>query len=161
MRNICTSLLVALVMLFTSCGKDELINPESEAALLQGDYLVFGSAAPECDGINCAKLFLLQGNKLYPDDMIYLSETLKFDNNALPADKYNLAKQLLSKFPNYLRKHPNKTFGCPGCMDQEQLYLEIKKNNKITRWHIDTVVEEQPAEIRSYIQTLLSVLKEL
>ena len=122
MRKLYAAFLVGFSILFTACEKDQLINPETQAPLLQGDYLVFGSASTECAGPDCDKLFLLQGSKLYPDDMPYFSEKLVFSSNTLSPDKYKLSEQLLSKFPKYLLKHRNKTIGCPDCRDKGNFF---------------------------------------
>ena len=87
---------------------------------------------------------------------------LKFKNETLPVDKFNLAKKLLDKFPQYLLFNPNKTFGCPDCADQGGYYIEIKeKNGEVKNWHIDTDTSKQPAEIRAYIEDLRMLLGQL
>jgi len=125
------------------------------------DSFAFGTAAGECYG-NCARFFLIKNNNLYPDDMdYYYNADLKFQNEPLSVDKYNLAKSLVDDFPIYLKNNPNKTFGCPDCYDQGGVHIEINRNGDIEIWHIDMSVDSQPTEIRNYIQEMLNILEQL
>jgi len=146
-------LLIAItISLFSFCSKEKSLD---------FDYFVFGTAHGECLG-NCARFFQIKDNKLYADDMNYYSNSdLKFLNEPLPAEKYNLAKKLTEDFPDYLKNNPNRTFGCPDCADQGGIHFEIKNNDRIEYWHIDTDVDNQPAEIKEYIQEMLLILEQL
>jgi hypothetical protein len=145
-------LIVISISLFSFCSKEKSLD---------FDYFTFGTAYGECLG-NCARFFQIKDNKLYADDMnYYFNSDLKFLNEPLPAEKYNLAKKLIEDFPDYLRNNPNKTFGCPDCADQGGIHFVIKNNDKIEYWHIDTVLDNQPAEIKEYIQEMLSILEQL
>jgi uncharacterized protein YlaI len=145
-------LIVISISLFSSCSKETSFD---------FDYFAFGTAYGECLG-NCAKFFQIKDNKLYADDMdYYFNSDLKFLNEPLPAEKYNQAKKLIEDFPDYLKNNPNKTFGCPDCADQGGIHIEIKNNDRIEYWHIDTDLNNQPTEIKDYIQEMLLILEQL
>lgn len=143
---------VILLALISSCKK-EPVNTDPE-------YFSFGSAYGECIG-NCANFFQIKDGQLFGDDMTYLVTPLVFTDTALPADKYELAKPLLDNFPAYLLDNPNQTFGCPDCADQGGIHIEMKKDGEVLSWHIDTNIDNQPAEIQAYIADLRSVLEQL
>jgi len=139
------------ILMVTCCTKRDLADIE---------YFTFGTAYGECSG-NCAIFFMIKDNNLYPDDFDYYSGTLSFKNEPLSDEKYNLAKRLVDDFPDYLLKNVDKTFGCPDCADQGGIHIEIKNNGKISSWHIDTSVANQPLEIREYVQNLVSIIESL
>lgn len=145
-------LILISVSLFAYCSKEKSSDP---------DYFAFGIAHGECLG-NCAKFFQIKDNKLYADDMDYYSNSdLKFLKEPLSEEKYNTAKKLIEDFPDYLKNNPDKTFGCPDCADQGGIHIEIKNYDIIEYWHIDTDFNNQPAEIKGYIQEMILILEQL
>jgi hypothetical protein len=124
------------------------------------DSFVFGTSYGYCVG-NCANFFLIEDGNLYADDMERLTTPLKFKTDKLSVDKYNLAKQLRTDFPAYLKQNPNKTFGCPDCADQGSIYIEATINGKTETWLIDTDTTQQPAAIKNYIRDLRNILTQL
>jgi len=143
---------IVLLLFLSSCTKESLDHP---------DYFAFGNAFGMCQG-NCANFFLMKDKSIYPDEMDYYSGTsLKFKSEVLPEEKYNLAKELIENFPDYLLKNPDKTFGCPDCADQGGIHIEIKENGKIMRWHFDTIISNLPAIIQEYVQEISNVIEEL
>lgn len=139
------------ILAFNSCKKDPNVNP---------DYFAFGDAHGHCIS-NCARFFKISNKAIFPDDMERLQGSLKFQTKPLDNSKYEMAKVLEEHFPDFLQKNANQTFGCPDCADQGGYHIEIRQNNVTRFWHIDTNVNEQPAEIRSYIQELQSVISSL
>jgi hypothetical protein len=143
---------IVILIFSSSCTKDNLDNIE---------YFSFGSAYGFCQG-NCANFFIIKDGDIYPDDLdYYLGSSLKFKSEALPIEKYNLAKNLIYGFPKYLIENPNKTFGCPDCADQGGIHIEIKEKGQIKRWHFDTTILNLPAEIQKYVQEISNVIEEL
>ena len=140
-----------IILISGSCEKDDLLDVE---------YFAFGTAYGECIG-NCAKFYMIKDNSIFPDDIDYYSGALSFSSQKLAEAKYLLAKKLVDDFPQYLVSNPNSTYGCPDCADQGGIHIEIKENNDIKLWHIDTVVANQPEDIRAYISELLGVLAEM
>jgi len=143
---------IVILIFSSSCTKDNLDNIE---------YFSFGSAYGFCQG-NCANFFIIKDGDIYPDDLdYYLGSSLKFKSEALPIEKYNLAKNLIYGFPKYLIENPNKTFGCPDCADQGGIHIEIKEKGQIKKWHFDTTILNLPAEIQKYVQEISNVIEEL
>ena len=148
--NIVTFLI--LLSLSASCTKENLENI---------DYFAFGSAYGFCLS-NCADFFVIKDGRIYPDDIDYYYESaLVFKSEALPIEKYYLAKSLINRFPNYLVDKPDKTFGCPDCTDQGGIHIEIKENGQIKRWHFDTTISNLPVEIQDYVQEIITVIEQL
>lgn len=81
---------------------------------------------------NCADFFVIKNGNIYPDDFDYFVDSAtKFKSEALPIQKYNLAKKLTDDFPVYFIKNPNKTFGCPDCADQGGFHIEINEKGQL------------------------------
>ena len=106
---------------------------------------------------------MIKDGKLYADTAkgYHGYGTPVFETTAQPNSSYLLAKQLLDNFPQYLLSNPGATFGCPNCVDQGGLGLTMTINGKTTFWNLDSYVNNDPAEIRSYVQQLGSVLAKL
>jgi len=147
------SLFIATLCLvvFNSCKKDPKTNP---------DYFAFGEAHGRCIA-DCARFFKISNDEIFSDDMNHFQGNLKFQTKPLDKSKFEIAKVLKEKFPDFLKNNVNKTFGCPDCADQGGYHIEIRQKNVVRFWHIDTNVNEQPAEIRSYVQELESVISKL
>ena len=123
MKKIILTALVLVVL--TSCRK----------AIIYGDYFIFGVSYSECEG-NCVNYFMIKKEQLYPDNMTNFGEKLKFKNRKLSEDKYKVAKQLVEKFPEFLKNSSSATFGCPDCRDQGAYYIQLKENSKIKKRNI-------------------------
>jgi hypothetical protein len=144
--------LIALLISLSFCTKDSLNDL---------DYFAFGDAHGFCLG-NCANFFIIKDGKIYPDDMdFYIESSIKFKSEALPNEKYELAKRIIDNFPTYLIDKPNKTFGCPDCADQGGIHIEIKEKGQIKIWHFDTNISNLPHEIQDYVQEIVLVLEQL
>lgn len=126
------------------------------------DSLSFGIAYGFCAG-NCATFYKLEGGKIYRDSSTRYTGpgSIIFHPEALSKEKYLLAKELKDKFPAYLLKNVDQTFGCPDCTDQGGIHIEVKENDVLRFWHIDTNTSKQPAEIRTYIERMLSIISQL
>lgn len=145
-------LTVTLTLLFSACKK---------SLRFDGSYFIFGTSFSECEG-DCARYFLIEEKTLHADDFDVVPKKLKFKKTSLSNDKFELAKQLRDNFPDYLKDHPNVTFGCPDCGDGGAIYIERKVKGKNTvKWYIDMDKTQQPAEIREYIANLLAIKQQL
>lgn len=143
-----TILLIVIISAFCNCRKDVSVTD---------DYFAFGAA-----GGGSSTFYLIQYDNLYPSDMdygySYVQPTpLKFKKAKLPADKYNLALVIQRDLPQFLKDHPNTTFGCPDCLDQGGLHIEIKENGVIKRWHLD-VDDKTPEVVKTYMAEMDSIL---
>ncbi len=137
-----------------SCKKDNQTPSEPY------DTFIFGTTYGFCFD-HCTKLFSISNGQLFPGETNLASEPFKFKTTPLSNDKYSIAKQLIDSFPSYLKSNPNKTFGCPDCVDQGAIHIKITKNGIKQYWRIDPDVNTQPSEIRPYIQQLITTLRQL
>ena len=103
------------------------------------EYFIFGTAYGECIG-DCAKIFQLEGGKLFADDgleyFIY-KDVVPFQTTSLPAEKIVIAEKLLEQFPTALLDEANGQIGCPDCRDQGVMFVKIKTGGQVRFWFID------------------------
>lgn len=130
--------LFLLLVLFLGCKKDPV-------AKFAPDYVIFGTSYGECGG-DCARLFKLENQNLYPDDGIeYLMQNggdIPFMTQSLPADKVALAESLKNQIPASLLDEPEEVLGCPDCRDQGTVYIETKTGDQVSRWYIDPDLDQ-------------------
>ena len=137
-----------------------LCSCENEQSSPQAS-IIFGEAYGFCTG-DCAHFFQINGDKIFQDDLNrYFGEYPTFSSTHLPSSKFELAKSLLDNFPNYLLDHPNQTYGCPDCADQGGVHIFYKAGSMEYFWHIDTFIDNQPIEIRQYINQVREVTNQL
>lgn len=151
------AIIAAIIIAFSSCSKDsnERFDPNSV------DHFSFGTAYGMCIG-DCAKFYAIAKQQLFADTIKkYFVEPLGFSSTPMPDAKYQLAKQLLDSFPAYLLNRADTTYGCPDCSDQGGVHLQMKQNGVTRTWHIDNFVQNQPVEIRDYINKVKVVLNQL
>ena len=145
--------IVAISTLVISCDKSEGPNVDGS--------LVFGEAYGFCVG-DCAHFFQLNDNVLYQDNIERFSgDEPTFDTSPLEQEKLDLAKSLLEDFPQFLLNNKNMVFGCPDCADQGGIHLFLNTETEKLFWHIDTNVDNQPAEIRDYLKQVRDVTAQL
>ena len=146
--------LFLLLVLFLGCKKDpsEQINP---------DHFIFGTAYGECAG-DCARLFKLEDEKLFPDDgVVYLNYNgadIPFQTQSLATDKVALAESLLSQMPAALLNETEEQIGCPDCHDQGTIFIETKTGDAVRRWYIDPD-SEQYGSFCDSVRTIVNKLQ--
>lgn len=126
----------------------------------RGDHFIFGSFHSECAG-NCASYYMLKDGKVYPDDMSFERDKLKFKNKSLSQDKFDLAKKLEEEVPAFIINTKESTFGCPDCRDQGGYFLQIKRGANTQTIRIDTDLAEVPNEMRPFVIEMSKVLEEM
>ena len=104
------------------------------------EYFIFGTAYGECSG-DCAKIFRLEGGKLFADDgleyFIYKDE-VPFQTTSLSAEKVDIAAELSQQFPMALLEEANGSIGCPDCRDQGMVFVKVKTaDGQVRFWFID------------------------
>ena len=104
---------------------------------------------------------MIKKDRLYRDNMDKWSEKLKFKNPNLSQDKFNLARQLVDKLPDFLKNSPSQSFGYPDGGDQGAYYIEIKEERTIKKFHFDRDTSKLPNEIKKYIPEMQSILDQL
>ncbi|HCM77301.1 MAG TPA: hypothetical protein DIS90_13025 [Cytophagales bacterium] len=146
-------ILLAVVLALDGCEKNH--EPQQQAAL------IFGMAHGFCAG-DCAHFFQLKDGQLFRDVVErYTGSEPAFEVTPMSKDQYEIAKQLIQDFPDYLTNNPNTTFGCPDCADQGGYHLYYKSETAVSYWHIDTSLENVPAEIRDYMSKVRTVVDQL
>jgi hypothetical protein len=147
-----SAIFIIVLTVTTSCTKEKLGNI---------DYFAFGISHGFCMG-NCAVFFEIKEGKIYPDDIDYYNlSTLKFKTDALPVEKYNIAYDLVDKFPSYLLDRPDKTFGCPDCVDQGGYHIEISRDGQVAKWHFDTDISKLPEVLQGYVKSIQAVVEQV
>lgn len=138
------------------------INCKKSSSHIDGNHqFVFGITYGYCMG-DCAHFYALDSGKLYADDVPgQYTGTLAFKTEALPNDKYLLAKQLVDSFPAFLLNNKDTTYGCPDCSDGGAVHIWCNVNGKVRYWNIDNMNERNPAEIQTYILKLQNVMHKL
>ena len=149
-----------LLLVFASCKKEKTQLLAKETSLPLNAAFSFGVSYGYCVG-ECAKFYLVTNDQIFPDDMQRIQKPLQFKTSALSNDKYLIAKSLIDSFPAFLINNPDTTIGCPDCYDQGTIYLELKNDEVVNYWTIDTDEKSQPAEIKAYIKQLFAVLNQL
>ena len=148
MKKLILSLII--VTIFTTCRKSAFID----------DHFIFGQYYNYCNS-NCVNYFMIKKDRLYIDDMTHPSKRLKFKNQTLTQDKFNLAKQLVDILPENLKNSPSQSFGCPDCGDEGAYYIEIKKNRTSKKFHIEMDTAKLPKELKNYIPEMEKVISQL
>ena len=127
---------------------------------LQGDeYFIFGIYNGFC-AKNCTTLFKLEGQKLFADDMDkhFPGNELKFEEVALSQEKYKLAEETFGLLPDKLLDAPEKSFGCPGCVDQDIILLIYFDGADIKEWTVDTDIDMLPDYLQDYAKQIKALV---
>lgn len=145
------------------CAFMFLLSCEKDAFKLEKDqYLVFGTYNGYCQG-NCTWLYKIDHKRLFADDMSTFvpGEDLKFEENALSKEKYDMAYEAFDKLPEELQETMDVSFGCPGCVDQDIIYLEYFDGADLYEWVVDTEKDALPKYLQEYAGKILEVVQEL
>lgn len=130
-------LLAATLALCSGCEKECGCAPPPDSG--DFEYFIFGTAYGECVG-DCAKIFQLEGGKLFADDVVehLTSENVTFQTTSLSAEKVAIAAELSQQFPAALLDEANGQIGCPDCRDQGQMFVKVKTaSGEVRFWFID------------------------
>lgn len=102
------------------------------------EYFIFGTAQGMCMG-DCAKIFKLEGEKLFADDVVehLINENVTFQTTSLTTDKVTLATVLRDQVPAELLSETKDRIGCPDCYDQGTIFIKIKTDGQERFWFID------------------------
>ena len=138
-----------------SCAKDP-IKLENE------QFLIFGTYNGLCPG-NCTSLFKLENGEVYADDFDFFQPTadFTFEETALEAEKYQIASQAYEELPEKLLAASEKSFGCPGCLDQEIIFLSYFDGAEHTDWQVDSDVDALPDYLKDYAVKIMEIVEAL
>jgi hypothetical protein len=145
-------LLSSALIMFSACKK-EIATP---------DTFTFGRFCGFCVG-DCAKVFKLDNNQLFADDMTTnnRSAPLVFQTTPLSDAKRLIAKQLADAIPTQLLSETAETIGCPDCMDQCGYLVVWTQNGETKRWFIDTFEQSVPAYLQPFVVKIRETLTAL
>jgi hypothetical protein len=115
-----------MVLLFSSCKKEEFVQP---------DYIVFGAIQGNCDD-GCRFVYYLDNTKLAEDvtAKYFSTRNLASFTAALSNDNFLLAKDLLNKVPTALTKTNKTIFIDLNSGSPDLWYAEIKLDGRIFTW---------------------------
>lgn len=146
MKNL---LLLALVLILSSCGKEEM-----------NDRFVFGHFFGECHGESCVETYLFSDNMIYEDQNNDYSHD-NFDFQLIDQEFIEIAAKLEKSIPEKLWKDSASTFGCPDCGDWGGLYVELTRDGITRFWRLDNMIESNPAYLQDFalkIRCTISVI---
>lgn len=157
MRNLFFLLAVTMTIFIVSCNDDD----SDEAA----EYITFGRYYGFCQGADCIQYFRVTENNVYeyPDSCLPTPISSCYDTSPpeLSQAKATIAKVLIDNFPDALFDESETTFGCPDCVDQGGLFLEIFKNNDRKSWNIDQTKNNIPTYLHDYVDEINSVIDQM
>ncbi len=154
------------VLLFPSCVKEEKTSTTTSTCdkLGANDYLIFGTHYGLCAG-NCAHLFKLTSTAFFEDNMdrFLKDKPIEFKTTALDAAKLDIAKSVCSAFPDALNNEKAETMGCPNCVDQGAIYIELSKGGVVKKWNIDPDKNASgvPDYVKAYTKTISDAVESL
>lgn len=132
------------IILLLSCNKDNDDNDK-----IQFDYLIFGRINGECIGEICIEIFKITETSLFEDTLD--SPVQGFEFVALENAKFEQVKDLIDFFPRQLLNQNETVFGCPNCLDQGELFIQISKNGIIKTWSIDQFKNDVPSYLHNFM----------
>lgn len=138
-------LIIGLVALFVAfCSKEDDITID------ENDYLIFGHFYGECRGEECVEIFKIKGDVLYEDTTDSYVAT-EFEFVPLSQEKFELVDNIPAIIPGRLLDEAKNTIGCPDCVDQGGLYIEVSDNGEVKSWRIDQNKEEVPVYLHDFM----------
>ncbi len=154
MKNIL--LIAASALLLFSCKKNDC--GKDDVNTLKADRFVFGLSGGFA---GLYDYYEVRSGNIYEDSTHDTFGNLVFKTVAMPQAKYNLALPLQSSFPSYLTAHPNATFNCAGCADQQTFYIETVTEGVKTTWSIDDIPSSMPTQVKPYLAQMRDVIAQL
>lgn len=146
-------LIISSIILLTACNNDD--NGIE-------NYLIFGHYYGNCSGEECNEYFRVTETELfeYEDNCTpgILSSCIP-NSEKLSDAKFEFAKDLITNLPDELFDEAESTLGCPDCVDQGGLYLEIKKDDQIKFWYLDNQNSGLPAYLQNYADEIRAAIE--
>lgn len=157
MRNLKYTLGILLIasISFLACRK----HNNSSVGPANATYFIFGRGGGFCGGA-CDRYFKIADHHIYEG---HLDSTFKmqYSNTPMSVDKYDIALPVKDKFPSYLTARPNIDIKCNNCADMTYIHLEYQVGSTVYTWNIDEETNTIPAEIRSYMNDISTILGKL
>lgn len=145
MKIISIAFILSLTIFFSACKQDVPIDLQDE------DYLIFGHVFGECVGEECIEIFKLTESQLFEDIVEATpAENRPYDFVELDNELFEKVSDLPAFFPSQLRDSSSMTFGCPDCLHQGGLYIELSEDGEVKRWEIDNAISQTPAFLHEF-----------
>lgn len=143
-------IIISLFLSLQACKTDPVLpnNP---------DYLLFGTFYGMCDGPKCITIFKIENEQLSKNNSQYRPSSTSMYMGTftqLSTDKYIIAKNIESAFPDTLLAISNPVIGCPDCADGGGFYVEYSKNGITMNWLIDTNKSNVPEVLHDFIDKI-------
>ena len=127
------------------------------------EYVIYGILCRSLCFENCAQMYKLTDDTLLKSD----SNSIRFFDDdflvngvfkgkPLSRKSYLTAKGIKDSIPNILYETESETFGHPDNLDQCGIFLEIKTQNKLKKFYIDSALGDIPEELRSYVHLIMN-----
>lgn len=149
--------LLLLLMIIVSCSDSEVVETvleENETSL--EEKIIFGYYFGNCIGEECMETFKIEEGRLFEDlnddysrksyDFIELSNIL-----------YIQVVDLFDDVPIELKTAQSQTFGCPDCLDQGGVYLQLYDSvrlNNSREFFIDQDKINTPKYLHNFVDSL-------
>ena len=144
-------MVLASLLIFMSCNKEEDRDPNSNTATL-----TFGHYYGFCQGEECIEIFKLTNSELsedttdqYPGQQFYNGMFI-----ALSQEKFELTKDLLDHFPQDLFSENDSIIGMPDAGDWGGYYIEYNDGIRHRSWLMDKMQSNVPTKYHSFMDQM-------
>lgn len=145
MKTIRSVTIACIVLLSVSCDKDV-----DYFTLQEGDYFLFGRYYGMCAGEECVEVYQLTETDLYKDtNDSYMLTDFKFKK--LSHAKFLQAKDLPGYLPDELLLTDEAFLGCPDCVDQGGIFIQLSQNGVVKTWRIDQRKDDIPEYLHDFV----------
>ena len=128
----------------------------------EGSYFIFGRYNGFCME-NCSQLYKYENGFVYEDDMNTVRDEseLIFKEDANEEIDISSVEKLFNELPDELLEVQSKTYGCPGCLDQDIILVQYHDGKELSAWRLDSFTENMPENIAEYANRVLRLLDEM
>lgn len=122
--------------------------------------ITFGSFYGECGGEGCVEIFRIESHlgRLTEDVNDYYPHADQFYDGhftiELPANKYDLVKDLMVYFPQELLNETEVVMGNPDGGDWGGIYFELRTKDTHRFWLLDTMHDNMPAAYNEFVDRI-------
>ncbi len=138
-----------LLVLFSGCDKGN-----SSSTANADRTLLFGTYYGECIGEQCVEIFKLTDSQLFEDIEDSYAGQGSFSFFPLSNEQFEKAKGLRSAIPQELLSQPDSTFGCPDCVDQGGVFIQVITDGNPQTWRVDQNLSQVPAYLHSFVNQI-------
>ena len=125
------------------------------------EYIIYGVYAGECMH-HCATMYKLTTTQLLIDttDSYFngdprVKEPVKFNKDTLNKEQFIKAQIVKTQLPEILLTSDDKEFGYPDNHDQGGIFIQLKIDNGLKTFRIDTELDKVPTNLRNYATLIM------